>query len=216
MSTAKRARTDDAGPAAVSGSGSGSDSDELQYIAGFGNDNSTEALPGALPARGNNPQKCPYNLYAEYLSGTAFTQPRKDNQRTWLYRTRPSVVHEPFRKLDTQGRIRGCFHGPGAHTNPNQLRWLPMPMPGATTDGAAAVDFVDGLVTMGGSGDPAQLHGLAVHMYACNASMVDRALQVADGDMLIVPQEGALRITTEMGIMHVAPREICVVQRGIR
>lgn len=184
-------------------------------MPGFGNEHSTEALPGALPERGNNPQRCPYDLYAEQLSGTAFTMPRHSNERSWLYRTRPSVVHAPFvaaEAADAAG-VQGTFGAGSARTNPNQMRWLPMPMPEAD---AAAVDFVQGLVTIGGSGDPAQLHGLAVHMYAANASMGDKALQNADGDFLIVPQEGALTVTTELGRMHVAPREICVIQRGIR
>jgi homogentisate 1,2-dioxygenase len=189
--------------------------EERSYMPGFGNEFSTEALPGALPDKGNNPQRCPYDLYAEQLSGTAFTMPRHSNQRSWLYRTRPSVVHVAFTPADAADAagVQGTFGPASAVTNPNQLRWLPLPMP---EEGAGAVDWVQGLVSIGGSGDPAQMHGLAVHMYTANASMGDKAFQDSDGDLLIVAQEGALRITTELGKMDVAPREICVIQRGVR
>src|ERR1043166_1125452 len=116
---------------------------ELAYQSGFGNTFSTEALPGALPVGRNSPQRCPYGLYAEQLSGTAFTAPRADNRRSWLYRIRPSAMHTPFERMDAGGIVGAFGQEP---TPPNQLRWDPLPMP------EAATDFVQGLVTMAGNG----------------------------------------------------------------
>ena len=79
-----------------------------RYLSGFGNEFATEALEGALPVGRNSPQRCPYGLYAEQLSGTAFTAPRADNRRSWLYRIRPSAMHLPFEPLDA-GRIVSDF-----------------------------------------------------------------------------------------------------------
>jgi len=186
------ARTDDAPPA---------------YQSGFGNEFATEALPGALPVGQNSPQRAPYGLYAEQISGSAFTAPRGANRRTWTYRIRPAAVHEPFRRVGN-GRIVSAFGD--VATPPNQLRWDPLPPPDAPTD------FVDGLVTMAGNGDPAAMAGCAVHLYAANRSMTDRFFYDADGELLIVPQQGRLRIATELGRLDVAPLEIAVVPRGIR
>ncbi|KAI9906096.1 hypothetical protein PsorP6_014014 [Peronosclerospora sorghi] len=116
--------------------------DSLSYLPGFGNDFSSEALPDALPKGQNNPQKCPYGLYAEQLSGTAFTLPRHTNQRSWLYRILPSVVHAPYQEIE-----HACVKSDFIHENvtPQQLRWKPMPFP----DTSSKVDFVDGLCTIG-------------------------------------------------------------------
>jgi homogentisate 1,2-dioxygenase len=179
----------------------------LEYMPGFGNHHSTESLPGALPKGCNNPQKCPYNLYAECLSGTAFTCPRTTNQRSWLYRTRPMCTHKPFDDSE-QGLVRAKFQD--EHVTPNQMRWLPM---APAEDGT---DFVQGMRTMAGAGDPSTRSGLGIHMYTANTSMVDKCMYNSDGDFLIVPQNGTLHVTTELGKMDVAPREICVIQRGIR
>jgi homogentisate 1,2-dioxygenase len=85
----------------VSGDGGKPLSNELQYMPGFGNDFETEVLPGALPQGMNSPQKCAYGLYGEQLSGTAFTAPSHQNERTWCYRIRPSVKHTSrFQKID--------------------------------------------------------------------------------------------------------------------
>src|SRR6266478_9978323 len=91
----------------------------LAYQSGFGNEFATEALPGALPIGQNSPQRPPYGLYAEQLSGTAFTAPRGANRRSWLYRIRPAAVHQPFRRIDN-GRIESRFDA--VPTPPNQLR----------------------------------------------------------------------------------------------
>jgi len=177
------------------------------YLSGFGNEFATEALEGALPVGRNSPQRCPYGLYAEQLSGTAFTAPRADNRRSWLYRIRPSAMHLPFEPL-AAGRIVSAFDA--EPTPPNQLRWDPLPMP------STATDFVQGLVTMAGSGGPQAQAGAAAHVYAANRSMQGRAFYNADGEMLIVPQVGRHRFVTEFGIVDAEPQEIVVIPRGVR
>ena len=185
---------------------------ELEYQSGFGNEFATEAVKGALPEGQNSPQKAPLGLYTEQLSGTAFTAPRATNRRTWTYRIRPSVTHKPFSEIGS-GLGLGLFRsGPftEAPSPPNQMRWNPVPMPETKTD------FVEGIVTLGGSGDPAMQVGVGLHVYAANASMQGRYFYNADGEMLIVPQQGLLRIRTELGILGVAPGEIGIVPRGIK
>jgi len=177
------------------------------YLSGFGNEFATEALEGALPVGRNSPQRCPYGLYAEQLSGTAFTAPRADNRRSWLYRIRPSAMHLPFEPLDAGGIVSEFDAVP---TPPNQLRWDPLPMPTAPTD------FVQGLVTLAGSGGPQAQAGAAAHVYAANRSMTGRVFYNADGEMLIVPQQGRQRFVTELGIVEAEPQEIVVIPRGVR
>lgn len=179
---------------------------KLLYQSGFGNEFATEALPGALPVGRNSPQRVPYGLYAEQFSGTAFTAPRAANRRSWLYRIRPAVVHEPFRRIGN-GALTNDFGQLDA--TPNQLRWDPPRMPDGPTD------FLAGLVTMAGNGDPATQNGCAVHLYAANRSM-DRYFCDADGELLIVPQRGRLRLATELGLLDLEPAEIAVVPRGMR
>ena len=183
------------------------DHEALRYQSGFGNEFATEALPGALPQGRNSPQRAPYGLYAEQFSGTAFTAPRAHNRRSWLYRIRPAAMHEPFRRVSL-GRIESRFDGNAG--GPNQLRWDPLPMPTAPTD------FVEGLFTVAGNGEPAIQSGCGVHLYAANASMTDRFFYDADGELLIVPQQGRLRIATELGVLDVQPQEIAVLPRGLR
>ena len=179
----------------------------LAYLTGFDNEFATEALPGALPVGRNSPQQCPYGLYAEQLSGTAFTAPRGANRRTWMYRIRPGAVHKPFRRIEN-GRMTNEFGA--AVATPNQLRWSPLPIPSQPTD------FVAGWVTMAGQGAPDAMTGCAIHLYAANASMTDRYFVDADGELLIVPQLGRLRAITEMGVLEVEPQEILVIPRGVR
>lgn len=152
----------------------------LQYLKGFDSEFASEdpRCPEALPKDQNSPQKCPYGLYAEQLSGTAFTAPRKENKRTWLYRIRPSVVHQPFKPYKN-GNIT---HNWSEQTpDPNQMRWKPFDLP--STSGK--IDFIDGLHTVCGAGDPKTKNGLAIHVYSCNESMSDRAFYDSDGDLLI-------------------------------
>jgi homogentisate 1,2-dioxygenase len=177
------------------------------YQSGFGNEFATEALPGALPPNQNSPQRAPYGLYAEQLSGTAFTAPRASNRRSWLYRIRPAAMHQPFKQI---GNCRIVSHFDEVAAPPNQLRWDPLPPPDAATD------FVDGWVTMAGNGSPARQCGCAIHLYAANRDMADRYFYNADGELLIVPQQGRLRIATELGVIEIEPQEIAVVPRGVR
>jgi len=183
---------------------------ELRYQSGFANEFATEAVAGALPHGQNSPQKAPLGLYTEQFSGTPFTTPRASNRRTWTYRIRPSVTHKPYEPSDGAGKLirSGPFNE--VPTPPNQFRWNPVPMPEAKTD------FVDGIITMGGNGDPSLQTGFSIHLYVANASMEDRFFYNADGEMLIVPQEGTLRFHTELGIIGVEPGEICVVPRGVK
>jgi homogentisate 1,2-dioxygenase len=181
---------------------------KLQYQSGFGNEFATEALAGALPRHQHSPQKPPFGLYGEQFTGTPFTAPRGANRWTWVYRIRPSAMHKPFRQI-SNGLIRG---GPfdEVAASPNQLRWQPLPIPETPTD------FVEGIATLGGNGDPSLQTGAAIHFYAANSSMRDRFFYNADGEMLIVPQLGRVLFHTECGILQVAPGEICVIPRGIR
>ena len=181
---------------------------ELRYQSGFGNHFASEAVPGALPVGRNSPQRPPYGLYAELISGTSFTAPRHDNRRTWTYRIQPSVVHRPYARIDN-GHIRSAPFN-DADATPTQLRWSPMPIPDEPTD------FVEGIVTLGGNGDVATQVGVAVHVYAANRSMTDRCFYNADGELLIVPQQGRARLVTELGIVEAASGEVVVIPRGLR
>jgi homogentisate 1,2-dioxygenase len=180
----------------------------LTYQSGFGNEFVTEASPGALPHGQNAPQQAPLGLYTEQLSGSSFTAPRGQNRRTWTYRIRPSVTHKPFTEAPQTLLLGGPFND--VPTPPTQLRWSPFTIPDAATD------FVDGLITIAGNGDPAEQSGVAIHIYAANRSMQDRYFYTADGELLIVPQFGALRIATELGVLDVEPGEIAVIPRGIK
>lgn len=184
---------------------------ELKYLSGFGSEFTSEddRCPGALPEGQNSPQKCPYKLYAEQLSGSAFTAPRTENRRTWLYRIRPSVGHKRYLPFPA-GNL--SHNWDEQEPDPNQMRWNPFDMPAKGKE----VDFVEGLNTVCGAGDPKTKCGLAIHIFACNVSMKARAMYNADGDFLIVPQTGVLKITTEFGRMQVKPNEICVIQQGMR
>jgi homogentisate 1,2-dioxygenase len=184
---------------------------ELQYQTGFANEFASEdpRCPGSLPLGQNNPQKCPYGLYAEQLSGSAFTAPRHKNVRSWFYRILPSVKHRPFQKIHS-GHFTNDFTG---LPNPNQLRWHPFDIQSASEK---QIDFVDGLRTIAGSGSPSARSGMAIHVYCCNTDMGNKAFYNSDGDFLIVPQKGTLRVTTEFGLLDVAPNEIVVIQQGMR
>jgi homogentisate 1,2-dioxygenase len=180
----------------------------LEYQSGFGNLHSSEAVPGALPQGQNSPQRPPHGLYAEVFSGSAFTAPRAENLSSWLYRLRPSAMHAPFRRL-ANGLVRsGPFHE--VETPPNRLRWDPLPI------GESPADFVDGLATLAGSGEPAAQAGVAVHIYRANRSMAERVFVDCDGELMFVPQQGEILLFTELGKLTVAPGEIAVVPRGVK
>jgi len=180
----------------------------MRYQSGFGNTFSSEAVKGALPAGQNAPQRPPKGLYAEVLSGTAFTAPRAENLSSWLYRLRPSAMHAPYQRVGN-GLVRS---GPfiEAETSPNRLRWDPLPI------SSKPADFIDGLFTIAGSGDPAMQAGIAVHVYCVNRPMKDRYFYDADGELMLVPQQGGLSLFTELGVLEVAPGEIAVIPRGMR
>ncbi|MFK8845729.1 homogentisate 1,2-dioxygenase [Streptomyces sp. Ac-502] len=180
----------------------------LAYSSGFGNEHSSEAVTGALPVGRNSPQRAPLGLYAEQLSGSAFTEPRAHNRRTWLYRVRPSAAHPAFTRTDN-GALRGA---PFTETapDPNRLRWNPLPAPEAPTD------FLAGLWTLGGNGDATQRTGMAIHLYHANASMERRVFSDADGELLIVPEHGGLLIRTELGLLRAEPGHVALIPRGVR
>jgi len=165
------------------------------YLTGFGNEFATEAIEGTLPHGQNSPQRVAHGLYAEQLSGTPFTAPRVVNRRSWLYRIRPAVAHEPFEKIAEL---------PQFVATPNQLRWDPFPVPDEPRD------FVDGLIPICGN------DGVTVFVYTASRSMSDRFFYDADGELLIVPENGRLSIATELGIVDVEPGEIAVIPRGVR
>ncbi|MFS2166985.1 homogentisate 1,2-dioxygenase [Variovorax sp. Varisp62] len=181
---------------------------ERRYQSGFGNEYASEAVPGALPQGRNNPQRGPFDLYTELISGTAFTAPRHENRRSWLYRRQPSVVsgrYQPYAQAHwTTGADREIA------LPPEPLRWHPMPL-----DGAAGADFIDGMHTVAANGDAESQVGIGSLMYLAGRSMERRAFVNADGEMLIVPQQGRLVITTELGVLDVKPGEIALLPRGM-
>lgn len=180
----------------------------LRYQSGFGNEFASESVAGALPVGQNSPQRAPHGLYGEVISGTAFTAPRAENQRTWLYKIRPSAMHAPFKRIDNRLLRSGPFTE--IETPPNRLRWDPLPI-----DDSPA-DFIDGLATLAGSGEPAAQAGVAVHVYRATRSMQDRYFVNSDGEMMLVPQQGELLVFAETGRLAVAPGEICVIPRGMK
>ena len=179
----------------------------LHYLSGFGNEHATEAVPGALPQGRNSPQKAPFALYPELVSGTAFTAPRAENRRSWLYRRQPSVVTGHYAAYEQPHWKTGAASG--VVMPPEPLRWGPFEIP------PQEADFVDGLRTLCANGDPEAQTGIAAQVYLANRSMERRALVNADGEMLLVPQQGRLVITTEMGVLEVAPGQIALLPRGV-
>ncbi len=184
-------------------------SEALAYLSGFGNQHSTEAQPGALPIGRNSPQRAAHGLFAELLSGTAFTAPRAANLRTWMYRKRPSVQAGPFTPLAQPHLVSGVAGG--VAIPPDPLRWKPLPMPASDV----SLDFIQGLRTWVVNGDVAAQTGMAAHLVVANRAMTRRAFVDADGEILIVPQQGRLAITTELGRLDVAPGEIALIPRGM-
>ena len=181
----------------------------LTYQSGFGNQFVSEAVPGTLPQGRNSPQRVAHGLYAELLSGSAFTAPRAENRRTWMYRRQPGVVctgtaYEPYPHATWKTGA-----AMGVDTPPNPMRWHATPVP---TD--RPLDFIDGMHTVVVNGDADAQTGVAAHLVLANRSM-NRAFVNADGEMLIVPQQGTLTITTELGILQVAPGEIALLPRGL-
>lgn len=179
------------------------------YMSGFGNSFETEALPGALPVGRNSPQKVNYGLYAEQLSGSAFTAPQASNERSWLYRVRPTVRHTGrFTKIDRRN-LRTAPTREDGHVPIGQLRWSPVPIP------KEKLTFVSGLNTVTTAGDAETLTGMASHLLFVTESMKHEHISNADGEFLIVAQEGGLRFRTEFGAIEIEPGEICIIPRGV-
>lgn len=177
-------------------------------LTGFGSHFESEAVPGALPQGRNSPQRPAFGLYAEQLSGTAFTAPRAENRRSWLYRLQPSAMHGELKPLAHGGLAAPPFAD--GVLDPNRMRWDPLPLP------EHGVDWLDGLHTLAGNGSAEEGTGVSLHLYACNRSMVRRALLSSDGEMLIVPQQGTLGLMTEFGRLTAEPGEIALVPRGCK
>ncbi|MGE4348488.1 MAG: homogentisate 1,2-dioxygenase [Candidatus Berkiella sp.] len=182
-------------------------SEEFQYQNGFGGYLQTEALPNALPHGQNSPQKPAYSLYAEQLSGSAFTRPRSHNLRTWLYRILPSVSHLSFQPLKNMALNQNSSQ---LYAIPNQLRWDPL------ADPTQKQSFIAGCQTLIQNGNPLLQEGAAVHLYTANENMDDDFFYSADGEWLIVPYLGRLILKTEFGVIALAPSEIAVIPRGIK
>ncbi len=174
---------------------------------GFGGVHQSEVLEGAIPWRQNAPRLAPYGLFPELVSGTPFTVRNAQNARVWFYRVRPSFAHHEAVEL-----APGAFLSPLAGVTPNRTRWRPLPIPEAPS----RVDFLDGLVTLGGTGDETSGPGYRVHMYAANADMRDRSFASADGDLLLVPQTGTLECRTECGWLRVPVGAVAIIPRGIK
>ncbi|HEX5238890.1 MAG TPA: homogentisate 1,2-dioxygenase, partial [Sphingomicrobium sp.] len=177
------------------------------YMTGFGGHFETEAVEGALPKGRNSPQRPAFGLYTEQLSGTSFTSPRHENRRSWLYRMRPTADHRPFTAYEG-----APLFGAAASAEPlapNRLRWDPPQLPEGR-------DFVDGLVTMLQARRPDDLEGCAVHVYRATESMDRRVFVDADGELVVVPQQGAVELQTELGRLQVAPGSIGIVPRGVK
>ena len=179
---------------------------ELTPLAGFGNQFQSEAVPGTLPLGRNSPQRVARGLYAELLSGSAFTAPRAENRRTWLYRRQPSAVAGAYEPLPHAFWKSGAAQGEDAPPDP--LRWHPLAVPDAPAD------FIDGLRTVAVNGDPDAQSGVSIHYVRANRSM-QRACVNADGEMLVVPQQGPLHVSTELGRLHVRPGEVLLLPRGL-
>ncbi len=174
---------------------------------GFGSTHESEALPGALPRRQNTPHPAPYGLYPDLISGTPFTVKNAEASRVWMYRVRAAFAHTAFAPLPS-----ARFTAALGDVEPNRTRWKPVPIPSASS----RVDFLDGMITLGGAGDPTSGPGYGVHLFAANADMGDRAFSSADGDLLIVPQQGTLECRTELGWLRVPPGSILIVPRGLK
>ena len=180
------------------------------YMTGFGNSFATEARPGALPIGRNSPQKAPLGLYAEQLSGSAFTAPRHTNKRTWFYRIRPSVKHGRGFTATEPGMIRTapCRHESDLPIG--QMRWRPIAIP------KERCDFLDGLRTITTCGDVHVQVGMASHVYVANASMERKYFYNADGELLLVPQENAIRVFTECGLIDAGPGDAVLIPKGMK
>ena len=139
-----------------------------------------------------------------------FTAPRAENRRSWLYRIRPSAMHRPFRRID-DGLLRTapCARGRAVAQ--------PAALEPAAVSRTSPTDFVDGPDRRSAAtAMPRARSGIGVHLYRATRSMTDRVFYDADGELLIVPQQGRLLLRTEFGVLDAAPGEIAVVPRGVK
>lgn len=180
----------------------------LRYQHGLGNEFESEALPGALPIGQNSPQRCPYGLMSELVSGTTFGAPRALNRRSYLFRIRPSVLQGQFEPMKHRTLLTPPFEG--VTPSPNHYNWGPF------SDCSASDDFIDGMATICGNGSPANQVGMAMHVYAAGRSMKDRVFSNGDAEMLIVPHVGDLRISTEYGVIGASLGDLVVIPRGVK
>lgn len=181
--------------------------DTLTYLSGFHQFLSSEAIAGTLPKRQFSPQHCPHGLYAEQISGSAFTAPRHEHKKTWVYRILPSVKHSPNFKAYQHSNSH--FQAQAALAPPTAMRWNPLPT------ASSATDFVDSWYSMAMQGSPLSHQGGAIHHYSITASMTERFFYNADGELLFIPWQGELLIHTELGPLHLSSGEILVIPRGL-
>eukprot|EP01059_Diplonema_ambulator_P028060 TRINITY_DN46774_c0_g1_i1.p1 TRINITY_DN46774_c0_g1~~TRINITY_DN46774_c0_g1_i1.p1 ORF type:complete len:451 (+),score=178.64 TRINITY_DN46774_c0_g1_i1:67-1419(+) len=178
---------------------------KYEYISGYGGEIKSEAKEGAIPEMYNTPQVCPLGLYAEQINGTAFTKPRDGNRRTWVYKIRPSAVHDEMVKEEGFALTKSTDLA-----DPRQRRWHPFPLAEAKTT------FVQSLTPYAGAGDPSIKAGVRIYLYSFNTPMGDSCFYNSDGDFLFVAETGELDIITELGRLQVRSGEICVIPRGLK
>ena len=188
-------------PSPGNGAGEGKQHDDhlstRTYLSGFANHFSTEAVAGALPVGRNSPQKVPFGLYTEQLSGTAFTAPRHENRRSWLYRLRPERRPRAVRALRGRAALAPDRSTRAADPQPPAL--------GARCRSPTHRPIRRRPRHHGGNADVAARNGLGVHLYAANRSMEGRVFFDADGELLIVRSTARFTLVTELGVMTVAP-----------
>lgn len=182
--------------------------EKQKYLSGFGNHHESEAVSGALPIGQNSPQVSPLQLVPEQLSGSAFTMKRHENLRSWLYKIRPSVVHGKFEPIEQKQWLSAP--NSACKVLPNQTRWDPIPFP------SSPKDWVESLVTVALNGSCDDQAGSAIHIYHAGQGMGDRAFFNADGELLLVPEQGGLTLTTEFGVIEAEPLEVVVIPRGVK
>jgi homogentisate 1,2-dioxygenase len=162
------------------------------YMSGFGNSFETEALPGALPVGRNSPQRCAYGLYAEQLSGSPFTAPRGSNERSWLYRIRPSVKHSGrFAKADAGlWRTAPCHE---VELPIAQLRWDPAPIP------KQDMTFLQGVQTMTTAGDANTQAGFVLQQGNLRLVTEFGRIDAEPGEIVVIPRGVKFRVEIPSG-----------------
>jgi homogentisate 1,2-dioxygenase len=186
---------------------SGSEVESLEYQTGFGNEFASEAVAGALPLDQNSPQIPPFSLYSELVSGSTFSAPRALNRRSYLFRIRPSTLHGEFREIDAKTFVTPPF---SRLPSPDAYRWRAFALPNGP------VDFLDSMLTLCGNGSPMLQQGMSMHIYRATKSMDDRVFANSDGEMLIMPETGAVSIFTEFGLIEVKPGEVALIPKGVK